>query len=183
MPESYDEGMRAQIRPVAAADIPHLERIEDDADALLVDLLHPDDWHAAPSGAERLGDGGILLVAEGDHGAVVGFVHVLEYDGGAHLEQISVLPAFGGRGIGRALVEAAKEAVRGAGYDRLTLRTFSDVPWNAPFYASAGFVVEEPADTFHRMLVETEARLGLDRLGPRVQMGVELGGSGPGRRF
>lgn len=166
-----------KIRPAVAADLPHLERIENEADSLLVDLLQPDHWHPAPTDAERLADRGIILVAEGEDGAVVGFVHVLEFDGGAHLEQVSVLPAFGGRGIGRALVEAAKDAARESGYERLTLRTFADVPWNAPFYASAGFTIEEPADDFHRMLVETEARLGLDRFGPRVQMGVDLSGS------
>lgn len=163
-----------KIRPAVASDLPHLERIENEADALLVELLQPEHWHPAPSAAERLADGGIILVAAGEDGAVVGFVHVLEFDGGAHLEQVSVLPAFGGRGIGRALVEAAKDKARNAGYDRLTLRTFANVPWNAPFYASAGFTIEEPADDFHRLLVETEAPLGLDRFGPRVQMGVDL---------
>lgn len=169
--------MPVKIRPSVATDLPHLERIENEADALLVELLQPDQWHPAPTDAERLADGGIVLVAEGEDGAVVGFVHVLEFDGGAHLEQVSVLPPFGGRGIGRALVEAAKDAAREAGYDRLTLRTFADVPWNAPFYASAGFVIEEPSGDFHRMLVETESRLGLDSLGPRVQMAVDLGAS------
>lgn len=166
--------MSVQIRPVGAADLPLLERIENEADTLLADLLQPDQWHPAPTSAERLADGGIILVAEGEDRTVVGFVHVIEFDGGAHLEQVSVLPAFGGRGIGRALVEAAKDAARRAGHPRLTLRTFADVPWNAPFYASAGFTIEEPADDFHRVLVETEARLGLDRFGPRVQMGVDL---------
>ncbi|UIN29207.1 GNAT family N-acetyltransferase [Microbacterium binotii] len=169
--------MPVQIRPAVAADLPHLERVENEADALLVELLEPDQWHPAPTDAERLADGGMILVAVEEDGSVVGFVHVLEFDGGAHLEQVSVLPAFGGRGIGRALVEAAKVAARDAGYDRLTLRTFADVPWNAPFYASAGFAIEEPDDDFHRMLVETEERLGLDRFGPRVQMGVDLSGS------
>lgn len=174
--------MSVRIRPVAAGDVPLLEKIENDADVLLVELLGPPRWNPAPTASERLADGGILLVAEVEEDAVVGFVHILEFDGGAHLEQVSVLPAFGGRGIGRALVEAAKDAARAAGYDRLTLRTFADVPWNAPFYASAGFAVEEPADDDHRMLVETEARLGLDRLGRRVQMGVDLRAGVAGRR-
>lgn len=165
-----------QIRPAVAADLPHLERIENEADALLVDLLQPDRWHPAPTSTERLADGGIILVAEGEEDTVVGFVHVIEFDGGAHLEQVSVLPAFGGRGIGRTLVEAAKHAARESGHDRLTLRTFADVPWNAPFYASAGFAIEEPSDDFHRTIIETEARLGLHRLGRRVQMGVDLRG-------
>ncbi|MDR6198391.1 GNAT superfamily N-acetyltransferase [Microbacterium sp. SORGH_AS428] len=182
MPPQYDGGMPVQIRPVVAADLPHLERIENEADALLVDLLQPDQWHPAPTDAERLASGGIILVAETEDGTVLGFVHVIEFDGGAHLEQVSVLPAFGGRGIGRALVEAAKDAARKSGYDRLTLRTFADVPWNAPFYASAGFAIEEAADDFHRELIDTEARLGLDRLGPRVQMGVDLRGSRQDRR-
>ncbi|OUE29537.1 hypothetical protein BFL35_14740 [Clavibacter michiganensis] len=49
------------------------------------------------------------------------------------------------------------------------------MPWNAPAYARMGFAEEPPATRFHAALVETEARLGLDRLGRRIQMGRELG--------
>ena len=37
---------------------------------------------------------------------VVGFAIVVEVAGDAHVEEVSVLPAFGGRGVGTALLEA-----------------------------------------------------------------------------
>ncbi|PPF90474.1 GNAT family N-acetyltransferase [Clavibacter michiganensis] len=172
--------MPTRIRLATAADLVALQRIEDDADRLLVDLLEPEDWPPAPAGASRAAEPGFLLVAEdpdGDDGgaALVGFAHVLEVDGLAHLEQVSVPPEHGRRGRGRALVEAAAGEARRRGHRRITLRTFADVPWNAPSYARMGFVEEPPVTPFHAALVETEARLGLDRLGRRIQMGRALG--------
>jgi len=50
-----------------------------------------------------------------------------------------------------------------AGFSALTLTTFRDVPWNAPFYARLGFVeIAEPEE--HLRLsseLENEARAGL----------------------
>ena len=65
---------------------------------------------------------------------------------GAHLEQLSVHPDHGRRGIGRALLRAGVEWAGANGYDELTLATYRDVPWNGPFYASEGFVEIGPAD-------------------------------------
>ena len=64
----------------------------------------------------------------------------------AHLEQLSVHPDHGGRGVGRALLRGALELGRTKGYDELTLVTYRDVPWNGPFYASEGFAEVGPAD-------------------------------------
>jgi N-acetylglutamate synthase-like GNAT family acetyltransferase len=50
-----------------------------------------------------------------------------------------VLPAFGGRRIGAALLDAVAERARADGLARLTLSTFRDVPWNAPWYRRLGF--------------------------------------------
>ena len=69
-----------------------------------------------------------------------------DHPGGAHLEQLSVHPDQGRRGIGRALLRAGVEWAGASGYDQLTLITYRDVPWNAPFYASEGFVEIGPAD-------------------------------------
>jgi 4-diphosphocytidyl-2-C-methyl-D-erythritol kinase len=66
----------------------------------------------------------------------VGFVLLEPLGTGLHLEELDVLPEYGRRGIGRRLVAAACAA---AGDRRLTLCTFRDVPWNAPFYARLGF--------------------------------------------
>lgn len=165
--------MTVRIRAARPDDYDAIELIENAADQRLIERLQPDEWRPAPSGVERANEPGFLLVAE--HASEpVGFVHVLEYEAIAHLEQISVLPAYGGRGYGRALIDAAKTAASARGHVRLTLRTYVDVPWNAPFYEKARFVVEAPATPFHRSLLETETRLGLERYGARVQMGVDL---------
>ncbi len=86
----------------------------------------------------------VVLVA-GD--PPVGLCRVDGIGSGAHLEQLSVHPDHGGRGIGRALLRAAVEWSRANGYEELTLVTYRDVPWNGPFYASEGFAeVSQPAD-------------------------------------
>ena len=52
----------------------------------------------------------------------------------------------------------------------MTLCTFEDVAFNAPFYRSCGFdVVAEPGGALAG-LRHHEAQLGLDDLGPRVVM-------------
>ena len=63
-------------------------------------------------------------------------------DGCAHVEQVSVAPSHARRGLGAALIDhlAAETGTP------LTLTTFRDVPWNAPYYERLGFTVVEPAD-------------------------------------
>jgi GNAT superfamily N-acetyltransferase len=76
----------------------------------------------------------------------VGLCRIDKVGEGAHLEQLSVHPDHGGRGIGRALLRAGIAWAREHGYGELTLATYRDVPWNGPFYASEGFVEIGPAD-------------------------------------
>lgn len=52
---------------------------------------------------------------------------------------MDVLRAFQGQGIGRALLTTAADWARAGGLQALSLTTFRNVPWNAPFYASFGF--------------------------------------------
>lgn len=172
-----NERVSVSIRPAVPADFDRIEVIENEADQLLVEVLQPEHWHPAPTGASRAADPGFLLVAEAQDGVLIGFVHVLEINGHAHLEQLSVAPEHGRRGYGRMLVDAAKDETRRRGHSRLTLRTFADVPWNGPFYARIGFVEEEASTSFHQTLIETESRIGLDRYGRRIQMGAVLSAS------
>ena len=167
--------MTLNIRFAAPTDNVTIERIENAADQLLIDRLTPVTWEPAPPAGSRAADPGYILVAEETEGsAVIAFVHVLEIDQTAHLEQLSVLPEHGRRGYGRALVEAAKNEARRRGYRSLSLRTYADVPWNGPFYARAGFVETRPATDFHKHLAKVEERLGLDLYGRRIQMTAAL---------
>jgi ribosomal protein S18 acetylase RimI-like enzyme len=72
---------------------------------------------------------------------VVGFAYTDILEGALHLEELDVLPAWGRRGIGRALVETVVADARARMLSAVTLTTFRDVPWNAPFYARLGFRV------------------------------------------
>lgn len=166
--------MSEVIRPGVAEDAEVLHAIEMQSDALLIDRLGAPEWPPAGDGAARLAAPGFVLVVEDPPGSPVGFVHVLDADGHAHLEQLSVVPSSGRRGFGRRLVRAALDAARERGYSRMTLRTYAEIPWNAPFYTSCGFLESIPETSFQRGLVDTEASLGLDRYGRRVQMTVEL---------
>ena len=60
-------------------------------------------------------------------------------DGCAHIEQVSVAPAHARRGLGAALVDHLAAVAAAEGRAALTLTTFRDVPWNAPYYERLGF--------------------------------------------
>ncbi len=110
-------------------------------------------------------------------GEVVGFAHVVLLDDGhqtrAHLEQVSVLPTHGRRGIGSRLVRAAAEEARWDGFSGLSLCTYRDVPWNGPFYARLGFEVIEPVGVLSEVRAREQA-MGLDEAGERVAMRLAL---------
>ena len=52
---------------------------------------------------------------------------------------MSVDPAHAGRGIGAALLDHLAGVARAEGRPALTLTTFRDIPWNAPYYVRLGF--------------------------------------------
>lgn len=166
--------MDGTIRVAQPQDLETLENLENDADGMFVERFQPDVWWPASTGSERARTPGFVLVAVEHSTDVVGFVHVVEDAGIAHLEQLSVSPARARRGYGRALVKAAEEEATRRGHRELTLRTYEAVPWNAPFYESLGFIRTEPQTEFHERLREGEQRLGLERYGRRIQMTLSL---------
>jgi GNAT superfamily N-acetyltransferase len=104
----------------------------------------------------------------------VGFVALELVDGVAHVDQVSVLPEHGRRGIGRALLEAAIGWAASCGHRELTLTTYRDVPFNAPFYRSLGFrEVTDPGSGLGAIR-DHERAAGLDDFGRRVAMSRSL---------
>jgi GNAT superfamily N-acetyltransferase len=81
-----------------------------------------------------------------------------------HLEQVSVVPTAGGRGVGAGLVQAVADWAWAEGAASLTLSTFGDLPWNAPWYERLGFEVEPSAalDPVLQRVLDHEAEAGLD---------------------
>jgi len=94
----------------------------------------------------RAEQAGLLWVAATREDTPVGFALLSEMDGAVHLDELDVHPSHARRGLGSALVKRVCESAQAAGRDGVTLSTFRDVPWNAPFYARHGFRVLRPAE-------------------------------------
>jgi ribosomal protein S18 acetylase RimI-like enzyme len=138
------------VRPVRPDELERLQEIGTRAGRVFADVDDPVVAACAddpPLDLERLAQwcrAGRAWAAEVDD-AVVGFVVVDLLDGRAHIEEVAVDPLHGGRGIGRGLVEAVIDYASQHGLDGITLTTFSEVPWNRPWYERLGFrVMEEP---------------------------------------
>ncbi len=151
------------LRPARAVEVETirvLERASAQRFVGLMDAIAADEPTPAAVLEVRLAQGG-LLVAEQD-GAIAGFVIFRPLEDGLYVEQLDVLPAFAGRRIGAALLDAVGQQAGAKGLARLVLSTFRDVPWNAPYYARLGFVeVEALTPGLARIRAEHVAR-GLD---------------------
>jgi GNAT superfamily N-acetyltransferase len=96
-------------------------------------------------------------------------------DGWAHIEQVTVHPSQSRKGLGSALIDHVELWAEGYGLSGMTLTTFRDVPWNAPYYERLGFSpLPEQAwsDGLHR-IVQEEVQHGLAAW-PRVVMQREI---------
>lgn len=178
-----DTPIALSVRLARPADLRHLAAIENAGVSMfeehLGDRMVPALREPAVSGGERMDRPGLLLVATAGGssaaaGPPIGFAHLVVLDGFAHLDQVSVLPEHGRRGIGTALVRAVMEEARWAGHRRLSLTTYADVPWNAPFYRGLGFVEVDRLEPYQRWLREREAAVGLDGPGRRCVMAAAL---------
>ncbi len=117
---------------------------------------------------------GLVWVAEVD-GKPVGFASIEPFEDALHLWELAVHLDHQGHGVGRALVQAVADDARRRGLPAVTLTTFRDVLWNAPFYARLGFI-EVPQDAGQPRLAglrDHEAALGLD-LDARCAMRLAL---------
>jgi ribosomal protein S18 acetylase RimI-like enzyme len=104
----------------------------------------------------------------------VGFVWVSEVDDLAYVEELAVIPGRMRQGLGTALLEAACDRAAADGYPAITLITFADVAWNAPFYAARGFTVVDDITPGLAAIRDKERAVGLDASGTRVVMRREI---------
>ena len=99
--------------------------------------------------------------------ALAGFLVAERFSRELHIWEMDVAPAFQRRGIGAGLVRAAQIDARNSGITALTLTTFRDVAWNAPFYARLGFEEVTALDAHIRLAgelaVEVDSGLPADR--------------------
>ena len=155
-----------EAAPEDVALLPEIERIAGLQFKASADLGIPDEMYDTPNPVETFAAAqraGRLWVARAASGEPVGFALVTEIERYAHLDELDVLPTYGRRGIGSTLLAAVCSWARDAGYAAVTLRTFRDVPWNAPFYRRRGFCVveSETLSAGHVALERSERQRGL----------------------
>ncbi len=126
-------------------------------------------WTAEDLAARR--EAGRLWVITSSDDCPAGFLITEMVDGCVHVEQVSVDPGSARRGLGRALLDHAAQQAAAAGVRAVTLTTFAQVPWNAPYYARCGFRVLTDAEVTPglRAIRRREAAFGLDQW-PRACM-------------
>ena len=130
----------AVIRPGTRSDLTALEAIERAAGRLFPDGRIPDPDQTYPRHLlEAAVDESLLFVLEAS-GEIAGFAVCSRVGDRLHLDEVSVHPDHGRRGHGRALVQRVLETAVARGLEGVSLTTFADLPWNAPFYVSMGFV-------------------------------------------
>jgi ribosomal protein S18 acetylase RimI-like enzyme len=94
---------------------------------------------AGERGFPREGEGIWLVELDDVLSGVVGLTS--EGDGEARIRWVLLAPELRGRGIGRTLIGEAVDLARRAGYERVTLETFSELRAAAAIYSSHGFEV------------------------------------------
>jgi predicted N-acetyltransferase YhbS len=147
-------------RPEEIETVRALERVSAQRFVGLMDALAADEPSPAAVLAARIADGGLIVAVEGE--TVAGFVMFRPVEARAYVEQLDVLPAFAGRRIGAALLDAAADQARAAGLAGLSLSTFREIPWNAPYYRRLGFVAVTALTPGMAEIREAHRARGLD---------------------
>jgi len=168
-----DEGGHP-IRPVRADELGAIRDIEVAAGGLFADIgmsFIADEEPPPVELLERYRRAGRAWVSTDPTDRPVAFLIADLVDDGAHIEQVSVDPGFARRGIGRSLIDHLEVWATGRSLRSLTLTTFSDVPWNRPYYVRCGFVTLGEADMGPGLAAGLAAERGRGLGGPRVAMG------------
>ncbi|MBC3839649.1 GNAT family N-acetyltransferase [Streptacidiphilus sp. 4-A2] len=161
-----------RIRMAGTGELPLLQDIERAAGECFRGIGMPeiaDDDPPRSTSSHRYRRSGLAWVAVDRTDRPVAYLIAEPVDGNLHVEQVSVHPDQARRGVGRALLEHAAARAAADGRPALTLTTFADVPWNAPYYRRCGFQQLDPGTLTPglRAIRRLEAAHGLDRW-PRV---------------
>ncbi|MFH8492002.1 GNAT family N-acetyltransferase [Streptomyces longisporoflavus] len=166
------------IRAVHLDELPALQGIERAAGQCFREIGMPeiaDDEPLALGELARYHHAGLARVAADETDTPVAYLIADRVDGNLHVEQVSVHPDSARRGIGRLLLNHLAARATNEKAPALTLTTFTEVPWNAPYYARLGFRLLDDSSLTPglREIRRREAAPGLDRW-PRACMRREL---------
>ena len=118
---------------------------------------------------------GLLWVAVDKEDAPIGFAMLRRFDDVLHLHEFDVHPAHARHGLGRSLLEHVREWARQNCFTAITLTTYRNVLWNAPFYERMGFLTMAECEwsAALRAIWEKERKMGW-KLSARVAMRLDL---------
>lgn len=180
-PRSDNQGNTGQvirIRAARQADLPRIRDIEIAAGELFreigMDAIADDPPLSEAELAPYLRDGRAWVADDAaDH--PIAYILVDIIDGWAHIEQVTVHPLHSRKGIGSSLIVHVERWAAAHNLHGMTLTTFRDVPWNAPYYGHLGFahVPEHAWSDGLRQLVREEIQQGLNAW-PRVVKNKEI---------
>jgi len=162
------------IRPARPDDLPVLRDLERAAGAPFRDLgmtAVADDEPPTIAELTRFQQDGRAWVATDDADAPVAYLLVAVVDDDAHIDQVSVHPSHARQRLGAALLDTAAVWAQRRGLAALTLTTYTEVAWNAPYYTRLGFaaLTDNQLGRGLRRIREQETARGLARW-PRVTM-------------
>jgi len=165
------------IRVAHAGDVDAIGQIEREAALRFLAIGMPSVAEApcmtAATVLSLIAHGALFVATHGDR--PVAFVACCELDGLGHVAELDVSLAHAGHRLGARLVERSLTWARDRGCPRMTLVTFRDVPWNAPYYRRLGFTDwgDAKLGREHRAVWRAQAAMGLD-MSARLVMVREL---------
>lgn len=162
------------IRSALSTDLPALQQIEIAAGASFREIGMDAIADDPPPSLDALTvflESGRILVSADVADVPVAYALVAIVDDAAHVEQLSVHPSHARRGLGAQLLDEITEWAAERRLGALTLTTFLEVPWNAPYYRRLGFLPLAETDLTPGLIAirSDEARHGLSAW-PRVTM-------------
>ncbi|MEE9380409.1 MAG: GNAT family N-acetyltransferase [Hyphomonadaceae bacterium] len=148
------------IRAAQTVDIPQFALIESAADKLfeptgLMENATEQDSIPALVFEDAIPQGLVSVVELGGN-EIIGFSLCSVRKPDLYLDQVAVYPDHCRKGLGTALINTVMKDARARKLKTVSLSTFRNVPWNAPYYARLGFK-EIPRKNLTKWMLELEA--------------------------
>jgi GNAT superfamily N-acetyltransferase len=167
-----------EIRSARPNDLPLLARIEQSAATRFLNTPYAFLLNAQPLPPDLIQQQfqtGQIWVAIHQPNTLIGYALTRPIDHTIYLQEIDIEPQHGQKGLGTALINTIKSWANQSGHTVMSLSTFRDIPWNAPFYAKLGFRILTPSELTpsFQQIRQQEQDAGLP-IADRVIMQCEL---------
>ncbi|MBI6273960.1 GNAT family N-acetyltransferase [Proteus mirabilis] len=133
------------IRPTQLVDANQLPKIEQSAGKLFSSIKELS-W-ISESGVQSV-EAHIQFIHQHAHWVAVnhdnhpvGFIMTQQLPESVFIHELSVSQDWQNKGIGKLLIQTVKNEAKLQQFNAVTLTTFRDVPWNAPYYQRLGFYI------------------------------------------